>query len=469
MFNFLTFLLTVTIIIFVILGLIYFINIPTNDYEKHSAYECGFEPFGDARSFFDIHFYTIGLLFIIFDLEIVFLIPFAIDIESTLAYEYFNFILFMVILLVGFYYEWAIGLLNWVPSKKFKAKNAALNYSAVSVVLCLDTPFNEESNLIFSILGINLFYTVVVIIVLVFVLDQSSRIVKKNNRIKLFEAYTVGIINYSIIALAVYVTYEVLKIYNVEPKNILPVYAIIFTISQISMKFAANFDSDTEINSRIVTLSCFFPSFFQKELLLPICIQICWYWLEQHNRQIVVNIVKQMCTALLTKLSVIGLFISSVVLLVIYIKAPVAHAAQAAGKTSTVWYPSELRKAHYDFVTKKVTDVVNEVFTKPRVKEMVEALEGDNKPKRARVQVPVYSPNFVDNYKNTGMTSRVEHFMLEGKENTRKSGFVTRSHSQSLHSHQMSCSRQVATTHRHAEPTVFMTEYRKCVNKNING
>jgi len=123
MFNFLAFLLTVAIIILVILGLIYFINIPTNDYEKHSAYECGFEPFGDARSFFDIHFYTIGLLFIIFDLEIVFLIPFAIDIEATLAFEYFNFVLFMAILLVGFYYEWAIGLLNWVPTKLFRTNS----------------------------------------------------------------------------------------------------------------------------------------------------------------------------------------------------------------------------------------------------------------------------------------------------------------------------------------------------------
>lgn len=105
MLTFLGFLLTVAVIILVILALIYFINIPTNDYEKHSAYECGFEPFGDARSFFDIHFYTIGLLFIIFDLEIVFLIPFATNIETTTTFEYFNFLLFIAILLIGFYYE----------------------------------------------------------------------------------------------------------------------------------------------------------------------------------------------------------------------------------------------------------------------------------------------------------------------------------------------------------------------------
>lgn len=127
MITFLGFLLLVSIVILIILALIYIINIPTNDYEKHSAYECGFEPFGDARSFFDIHFYTIGLLFIIFDLEIVFLIPFAIDIESTLQFEYFNFIIFMIILLVGFYYEWSLGLLNLLPKKVFK------NYKQIDI------------------------------------------------------------------------------------------------------------------------------------------------------------------------------------------------------------------------------------------------------------------------------------------------------------------------------------------------
>lgn len=97
------------LISFVITGVIilatYFINPSSNDYEKHSAYECGFEPFGDARSFFDIHFYTIGLLFIIFDLEIVFLIPFVVDLGSMTVYAYVNMVIFMTIVLVGFYYE----------------------------------------------------------------------------------------------------------------------------------------------------------------------------------------------------------------------------------------------------------------------------------------------------------------------------------------------------------------------------
>jgi NADH:ubiquinone oxidoreductase subunit 3 (subunit A) len=78
---------------------------PSNDYEKHSAYECGFEPFGDARSFFDIHFYTIGLLFIVFDLEVVFLIPFVVDLSNMTLFGYANMLIFMAIVLAGFYYE----------------------------------------------------------------------------------------------------------------------------------------------------------------------------------------------------------------------------------------------------------------------------------------------------------------------------------------------------------------------------
>lgn len=113
----LVFILVVVCIISLILILTYLVNIPTNDYEKHSSYECGFELFGDARGFFDIHFYTVGLLFIIFDLEIAFLIPYAMDLEHSNSIAFFTFLSFMVILVVGFYYEWALGLLTWVPNK----------------------------------------------------------------------------------------------------------------------------------------------------------------------------------------------------------------------------------------------------------------------------------------------------------------------------------------------------------------
>ncbi len=115
--NFGTFFLVAAILVCLILLATYFINTPSNDYEKHSAYECGFEPFGDARSFFDIHFYTIGLLFIIFDLEVVFLIPFVVDLTNMTFFGYVNMLIFMIIVLAGFYYEWAIGLLQWLPKK----------------------------------------------------------------------------------------------------------------------------------------------------------------------------------------------------------------------------------------------------------------------------------------------------------------------------------------------------------------
>src|SRR3954463_2211240 len=104
MLNFFGFLTTTIIIVCVILALTYFVNIPTNDYEKHSAYECGFEPFGDARSFFDIHFYMIGLLFIVFDLEIVFLIPAVVDMANISFFGYINLIIFVSVILIGFYY-----------------------------------------------------------------------------------------------------------------------------------------------------------------------------------------------------------------------------------------------------------------------------------------------------------------------------------------------------------------------------
>lgn len=112
-----TFFLVILIIILAILLVTYIINKPTADYEKHSSYECGFEPFGDSRTFFDIHYYVIGLLFIIFDLEIIFLMPFVIDIKNLSIIGYLTFIFLMIIIIIGFYFEWSIGLLNWIPKR----------------------------------------------------------------------------------------------------------------------------------------------------------------------------------------------------------------------------------------------------------------------------------------------------------------------------------------------------------------
>jgi len=144
MVTFLVFAVIAVILVLVILAATFFINISTNDYEKHSAYECGFEPFGDARSFFDIHFYVIGLLFIIFDLEIVFLIPFVVDIANISAVGYANLLIFLAVILVGFYYEWALGLLNWVP-KKVQRPERTLNSSPLLALVAPSLAFHIDS------------------------------------------------------------------------------------------------------------------------------------------------------------------------------------------------------------------------------------------------------------------------------------------------------------------------------------
>ena len=81
--------------------------------EKLSHYECGFEPFDDARTKFDIRFYLVALLFIIFDLEVAFLFPWAISLENIGLFGYFSMMIFLIILTIGFIYEWKKGALEW--------------------------------------------------------------------------------------------------------------------------------------------------------------------------------------------------------------------------------------------------------------------------------------------------------------------------------------------------------------------
>jgi NADH-quinone oxidoreductase subunit A len=83
------------------------------DSEKLSPYECGFEPFADARSKFDVRFYLVSLLFIIFDLEVAFLIPWAVSLGSIGLFGFWSMIVFLVVLTVGFIYEWKKGALEW--------------------------------------------------------------------------------------------------------------------------------------------------------------------------------------------------------------------------------------------------------------------------------------------------------------------------------------------------------------------
>jgi len=83
------------------------------DPEKLSAYECGFEPFNDSRIEFDVRFYLVAILFIIFDLEIAFLFPCAVSLGNIGILGFCSMMIFLFILTVGFIYEWKKGALDW--------------------------------------------------------------------------------------------------------------------------------------------------------------------------------------------------------------------------------------------------------------------------------------------------------------------------------------------------------------------
>ena len=114
--NYLSIFIFLFIAIFISFGFIFlnFIFSPKNpDPEKLSAYECGFEPFSDSRMEFDVRFYLVAILFIIFDLEIAFLFPWAISLGNIGALGFWSMMLFIFILTIGFIYEWKKGALDW--------------------------------------------------------------------------------------------------------------------------------------------------------------------------------------------------------------------------------------------------------------------------------------------------------------------------------------------------------------------
>jgi NADH-quinone oxidoreductase subunit A len=83
------------------------------DPEKLSAYECGFNAFDDARMKFDVRFYLVSILFIIFDLEVAFLFPWAISLGKIGVFGFWSMMVFLGILTIGFIYEWRKGALEW--------------------------------------------------------------------------------------------------------------------------------------------------------------------------------------------------------------------------------------------------------------------------------------------------------------------------------------------------------------------
>ena len=96
-----------------VLSLSFLVSPKKPNNEKLSPYECGFEPFDDARSKFDIRFYLVALLFIIFDLEVAFLFPWAISLKNIGLFGYTSMMIFLIILTIGFIYEWKKGALEW--------------------------------------------------------------------------------------------------------------------------------------------------------------------------------------------------------------------------------------------------------------------------------------------------------------------------------------------------------------------
>ena len=119
-YNFLQDYLSIIIFLFIALFLsigfiiINFLVSPSNpDPEKLSAYECGFEPFDDSRMEFDVRFYLVAILFIIFDLEIAFLFPWAISLGSLGSLGFWSMMIFLAVLTIGFIYEWKKGALEW--------------------------------------------------------------------------------------------------------------------------------------------------------------------------------------------------------------------------------------------------------------------------------------------------------------------------------------------------------------------
>lgn len=97
----------------VILGLSYLLSKQNPDSEKLSAYECGFEPYEDSRHIFDVRFFVTAILFVIFDIEMLFLIPWCVSISKLNLLGFWSMIDFLFELVVGFFYVWYVRALNW--------------------------------------------------------------------------------------------------------------------------------------------------------------------------------------------------------------------------------------------------------------------------------------------------------------------------------------------------------------------
>ena len=112
-FPILVFLSIAIILALVIVSLSYFLSNQNPDTEKLSSYECGFEPYEDARTIFDVKFYIVAILFILFDIEAMFLLPWSICLSQLSTLGFWSMIDFIIELGIGFVYIWHVGALEW--------------------------------------------------------------------------------------------------------------------------------------------------------------------------------------------------------------------------------------------------------------------------------------------------------------------------------------------------------------------
>ena len=112
-FSILLFLIIAILLSFIIIIFSYLLAIQNPETEKLSTYECGFEPYEDARHTFDVKFYLVAILFIIFDIETMFLLPWSISVSQLSTIGFWSMIDFIIELGIGFIYVWYVGALEW--------------------------------------------------------------------------------------------------------------------------------------------------------------------------------------------------------------------------------------------------------------------------------------------------------------------------------------------------------------------
>nr|YP_010338914.1 NADH dehydrogenase subunit 3 [Dixoniella grisea]UNJ18986.1 NADH dehydrogenase subunit 3 [Dixoniella grisea] len=113
-YSFVLFFLFISLFLAILIFILSYLLVPQNiDYQKISSYECGFNPFEDSRVQFSVKFYLIAILFLIFDLEVSLLFPWSLCVNQLSKVSFYYIILFLIVLTLGFVYEWYKGALDW--------------------------------------------------------------------------------------------------------------------------------------------------------------------------------------------------------------------------------------------------------------------------------------------------------------------------------------------------------------------